>query len=537
MASSRTSRRKPMIALVGRPNVGKSTLFNFILKQKKALVEDRPGVTRDRNYAVVERYSIPFIVIDTGGFAGPEQGEIASQVREQALLAIEEADIVFVLFDGSQGLQAADEELVTIARQREQGVYYLVNKCDSPEQESRKLEFFALGIDPIHDVSALRGRGIRELVEGALQSLPHYESLKASEKSRRENEKQVEFEALAEEEVIEHISGPELIEKELQPEEKPTFAPVYFEDELAVTKQEYLQAHRLVERSRVQTVQAEEAPEETEEEQDPIDCIRVAIIGRPNVGKSTLLNTLVGEGRAITSPIAGTTRDTLDVTITRDGQRYEIVDTAGLRRKSKIVDTVERFSTVKAIRALTSCDVAVMVIDADNGPVEQDARLMGLAHEEGRGIVIAVNKWDIVEKDHKTVHQFTQKVRETFKFAPYAPIVFISALSGKRCPRVVEAVRKVAYARQKRVSTGRLNEILKRAIKRNSLPIYRGRPVKLYYASQVSAAPPRFVLFFNQPKGVHFSNMRYLKNAIRSQVDFEGTDIKLMARKRQKEEV
>lgn len=546
--------RTPVIAIVGRPNVGKSTLFNRVVGEKRAVVEDFAGVTRDRNYALVERFSAPFTLIDTGGFEVAPEDDLYKEVVQQSILAMEEADAIIALFDGESGEHPEDQDVVKFLREVKKPVCFVVNKCDGDEQAVRAAEFYRLGLGEIENVSALHGRGVRSLVENLLQSFPQYESLRQSFEDRKKLEKkkkqeldskleQVEFEDEDRVEAIEITDDPE--ENALEnvvDEMEPNFPEVFIPED-SKSAVSYLRSNKVAERGRTeyyysdeelrpQSISSEAAAEEEKEFIPEIDCINIAIIGRPNAGKSTLLNTLTGEQRAITSDIAGTTRDSLDLEVTRDGQRYRIVDTAGLRKKARISDKIERFSTMRALRSLADCDVAVVLIDAERGPSEQDTKIMGLAHDYGKGIVIAVNKWDLLEKNHKTVKKYTDDLRSTFKFAQYAPVVFISALSGRRCPKVIEMVKHVAEQRLKRISTNRLNRILKKQIVKYPPAQYRGHAIKLYYGTQVDAAPPRFILFFNQPKGLHFSYIRQLKNVLRKDFGFDGTDIKITCRKR-----
>jgi len=542
--------KMPIIAIVGRPNVGKSTLFNRVLGEQRAIVEDVPGVTRDRNYALVERFDITFLLVDTGGIGTDEENEMDKLVAEQTLIAAEEADVIIALFDGAAGCQESDREIVAILRRYDKPVYYVVNKCDGQEQALRTADFYQLGLDVIHDCSALHGRRVQLLFEEVLAKLPNYQALLASTAARRAREQEAaELARQAAEADAEAESQADLPadEEPLEPEEieesEPYFAPVFVPGESDESEEQYDRANRLLEISesvpRIEPEIEEELWRDDEQvnlsdDKTPkqLDNIRVAIVGRPNVGKSTLLNTLSGETRAITSPIAGTTRDTLDLKLRREGQDFIFVDTAGLRKKARIDDSVEHYSAIRSLSALSEADVAVVVIDATSGPTEQDTKIVGLAHEQGVGIVLAVNKWDLVEKDHKTVHSFTKKVREATKFAPYAPIVFVSALSGRRCPKIISTVREVAYERAKRVSTGKLNQVLKKALQRFAPPPYRGREIKLYYGVQVDISPPRFALFFNYPRALHFSFLRFLKNAMREEFGFDGTDIKLYSRKR-----
>jgi GTP-binding protein len=538
--------RTPIVAIVGRPNVGKSTLFNRIVGERRAVVEDIPGVTRDRNYALVHKYSVPFYVVDTGGFEVSPGDELAQLVSSQAELAAEEADLVAAIFDAKAGCQPGDGDIVQMLRRYDKPVLYLVNKCDGSEQSILGADFYSLGIDRLFDASALHGRGVDDFIETALKLIPWYDKLVQSQASKREAEKDLEIAAIR---YIAAHPTPESDDDEIDetltvepPEvELPvTFAPVFSGEENS-SWENYEKQHKILALSESIPVREDSLEEWEEEEGDApseveiplkIDLIKAAIIGRPNVGKSTLLNMLTGENRAITSPIAGTTRDSLDVEITRDGQRYLFVDTAGMRRKARVNNTIEQSSILRALRAIRDCDVALVLIDAVSGPSEQDAKILGLAHEEGKGVVLVINKWDLVEKDHLTVEQYRQRIKDEFKFSTYAPIVFVSAKTGRRCPKIIEEAKTVAYDRLKRVPTMRLNRLLSNVVKRRPPSVYRGRRIKLLFAAQVDVAPPRFALFFNYPKHVHFSYLRYLKNSIRDEFGFVGSDIKIAARSR-----
>lgn len=552
--------RTPIIAIVGRPNVGKSTLFNRIVGEKRAVVEDFAGVTRDRNYALVDKYSAPFTVVDTGGFEIAPEDELQRAVVDQTILAIEEADAIIALFDGEAGEHPEDADVVRFLRKVDKPVVYVVNKCDGEEQIIRVADFYRLGLSEIENVSALYGRGVRDLVEGMLENLPDYQALKQSFEDRKklaaERKERVLLEIETAKQAIDFsefedellpASSEESDIKEEQEEIEADFASVFVPDESSESDKiisDYIKDNRVAALKRTEYYYndpaiapdyLEEGQSESEEAKETIpviDCINIAIVGRPNAGKSTLLNTLTGERRAITSEIAGTTRDSLDLEILRDGQRYCIVDTAGLRKKARISDKIERFSTMRALRSLADCDVAVVLIDASRGPSDQDTKIMGLAHDYGKGIVIAVNKWDLVEKSHRTVKEYTDNLRQEFKFAHYAPVVFISALSGRRCPKIIETVKHIAEQRTKRISTNRFNRVLKHQLLRYPPTHYRGHAIKLYYGTQVESSPPRFILFFNQPKGLHFSYLRQLKNTLRKEFGFEGTDIKITCRKK-----
>ncbi|MBX7144718.1 MAG: ribosome biogenesis GTPase Der [Oligoflexia bacterium] len=442
----------PSVAIVGRTNVGKSSIFNSIAGKRIALVKDEPGVTRDRAYALVTRFGAPFTLIDTGGLVGEAEGEAQRAARRQCEFAVQEADLILCVFDGMHGVHALDHLVVDFLRQSEKPIIWIANKCEKEDSLSTSSDLFSLGLDEIKRVSAAHNIGIEEVVAEARTRLG-----------------------------------------------------------LPPPKDE-------------ETV---EAPSEDHP-------IRVAVVGRPNVGKSSLVNRLVGEERLATASEAGTTRDSIDVAFRYADQDYVLVDTAGMRRKARIDDdSVEEMSNMRTLRALARCDVAVVVIDATEGiPTEQDCRIAGLIHERGRGMVIVVNKWDAVEKDHRTVKDFERAVYGAFKFAAYAPIVFVSALTGRRCTAVFDKVKEVYEARRVRVKTSDLNRVLARAFEHNSPPGYHGEPVKLFFATQTACEPPSIVLFVNHPKRINFSYQRYLKNILREHFSFLGVDIRLVLRKR-----
>ncbi|MCC6932268.1 MAG: ribosome biogenesis GTPase Der [Deltaproteobacteria bacterium] len=539
----------PIIAIVGRPNVGKSTLFNRVVGENKAIVEDLPGVTRDRNYALVENYSFPFYLVDTGGYDTDNTDPLQKRVVEQTMVAVDEADIILCLFDGNTGLQAGDEEIVSILRGYNKTIFYYVNKCDGKEQEEKIYDFYALGVSELKDLSAKYGRNINDVVEETLKTLPDYE-----EQARRTKEKRERLQAQQEDMELEIQRELAALNTDDEDEEleddggdfefsdgpgegdsvEPRFAPVFTPGGEWESENDYLKENRLTKLapSKGSASTEEEQEEEKQEEVIALDLIKIALVGKPNVGKSTLYNTLLGEERVITSDIAGTTRDSVDTPLKRDGQDYLLVDTAGLRKKARVTDNVEHYSTLRALKALSAADVCVLVIDALEGVSEQDTKIAGLAHDQGLGLVICINKWDAVEKTHHSVHEFTLDVRDKLKFARYAPIIYISALSGRRCPRVLDTAKEVAYARQRRIPTGKLNRILKRVHERTSAPTYRGLVLKFYFAAQVAVAPPRIALFFNFTRGVHFSYLRALKNAIRDEFGFVGSDIKLSVRRK-----
>jgi GTP-binding protein len=444
------TRKIPAVAIVGRTNVGKSTLFNAIAGRRVAVVEDTPGVTRDRNYLVIGRHGFPFTLIDTGGLIGEESSGLEEAVRLQSDLAIKEADLILAVFDGLAGPQPHDADVVDNLRRSGKTVIAVVNKCEKPATAELAAEFYTLGLDDLVFVSAAHRIGIQQLIAT----------------------------------IREHLNIRE-------------------EDQF--------------------------------EEREPLkEAIRVAILGKPNVGKSTLVNTLVGEARVVASPIPGTTRDNIDVTVKRDGHTFVVVDTAGLRKKNKVdPESAERYGNLRSLKALVQCDVAVLMLDATAGlPTEQDARIAGLIHERGKSLIIVVNKWDAVEKDHTTVKAYTDMVHEVFKFARYAPIVFASALTGRRCPSILDTVLEVHQAANMRIATSDLNRLLDRAFTEKPPPVYRGHPVKLFFAVQASVSPPTIVLFMNFPKRINYGYERYLKNQIREVYPFPGNDIKFQLKKR-----
>lgn len=444
----------PTIAIVGRTNVGKSTLFNRLAGRRLAIVEDTPGVTRDRSYAFIDRHNRKFTLIDTGGLIGEEEHDFSAAVRAQAELAIAEADIVIAIFDGRVGLHPQDQDVVAILRRSAKPVYWVINKCEQPAAKTGAIEFYQLGIDHFFCVSALHGDGVSDLLDA--------------------------------------------IFAELTPTKEHPDTPINSENQ----------------------------------------AVRLAILGKPNVGKSTLINRLLGEQRLITSTIAGTTRDSITIPITRLGQRFLLMDTAGLRRKSKINNqSVERFSTLRAIQALAGCDVALLLLDASDGPpAEQDAKIAKLVHERGKALVIVVNKWDAVEKDHRSAKLYQDSLSDVLRFVSYAPVVFVSALTGRRCPSIWTKVQEVYTASSTRVQTAELNRVLTQAVIRHTPAAHRGKQVKLYFGTQTGVNPPTFVLFCNHPKGISSSYQRYIKNSIRAAFGFEGTDLKLLVRKRRSQD-
>ncbi len=435
---------KPIVAIVGRPNVGKSTLFNDLAGSRISIIQDTPGVTRDRIYADVEWLDRSFTMIDTGGIEPDSSDIILSQMREQAQIAIDTADVILFLTDLKQGLVDADAKVADMLRRSRKPVLLVVNKVDSWQRdEAGVYEFYNLGIGDPYPISAANRTGIGDLLDEVLRRLP--------EKSAAE-----------------------------------------------------------------------------EEDHRP----KIAIVGKPNVGKSSIINRLLGEDRLIVSDIAGTTRDAVDTEVRFNQKEYVFIDTAGIRRKNKIREDLEHYMIVRAVAAIERSDVVVCVIDAKEGVTEQDAKIAGIAHERGKGIIIAVNKWDALEKDNHTVKKFTEKIRSTLSFMQYADIIFISAKTGQRLTRLYPMIDEVIESANKRVQTGVLNEILSEAVALQQPPMDKGKRLKCFYMTQVSVAPPTFVLFVNEKKLMHFSYERYIENQIRTAFGFKGTAIRIITRER-----
>lgn len=439
---------RPVVAIVGRPNVGKSTLFNALAGERISIVKDTPGVTRDRIYADVSWLDYNFTMIDTGGIE-PESGDvILSQMREQAQIAIDTADVIIFITDVKQGLVDSDSKVADMLRRSHKPVVLVVNKVDSFEKYMTDVyEFYNLGIGDPHPISAASMLGLGDMLD----------------------------------EVVKHFP-------------------------------------------------------DSSKHDDEDDRPRVAIVGKPNVGKSSLINKLAREDRVIVSDIAGTTRDAIDTAIKYDGKEYIFIDTAGLRRKNKIKEDIERYSIIRAVSAVERADVVIVVIDATEGVTEQDARIAGIAHERGKGIIIAVNKWDAIEKDNNTVKQHTEKIRQILSFIPYAEILFISAKSGQRLNKIFELIDVVIENNSMRVATGVLNEIVTEAVAMQQPPTDKGKRLKIYYVTQVSVKPPTFVIFVNDKNLMHFSYTRYLENRIRDTFGFRGTALKFITRERKENE-
>jgi GTP-binding protein len=486
----------PTVCIVGRTNVGKSTLFNALVGRRTAVVKDQSGVTRDRYYELVTRHDFPFTLIDTGALVGEEDLELHEAVRQQTQLAMRQSDLIIVVFDGLHGLHPLDSEVVDLVRQMEKPTIYVANKCEKPSAAMTATELYGLGLDEIIPLSAAHRRGLRDL-------LAKMEELVGSSGLRTE---------LAD--------GKDEAYQENEDEGEEN-SPRY-DDESA-------EADEIV----MPDVDSDE-PALPGLEDDSDRPINIAIIGKPNVGKSTFVNRLLGEERLITSPIAGTTRDSITCELTRNGQIFQIVDTAGLRKKAGVKEnTVERFSNIRTLRSLAQSDVAVFLLDASEGiPTEQDARIVGLAHEKGKSLVIVVNKWDLIEKDSRIAEEYRHAIRMTFKFAAYAPVIFVSALTGLRCLSVFDEVKTVHAAARVRLTTGQVNKLFTDAFNVRPPPVYRGVPIKLLYATQVAANPPTFAVFVNHPERLRFNYERYLKNTVRRHYPFPGSDVRILFRRR-----
>lgn len=440
--------RKQVVAIVGRPNVGKSTLFNALAGEMISIVKDTPGVTRDRIYADVTWLDNTFTLIDTGGIEPDSDDIILSQMREQAQIAIDTADVIIFITDVRQGLVDSDSKVADMLRRSRKPVVLVVNKVDSFEKFMPDVyEFYNLGIGEPVPISAASRLGIGDMLE----------------------------------EVSSHFT--------------------------------------------------EEAVSEIED-----DRPRIAIVGKPNVGKSSIINKLLGEDRVIVSDIAGTTRDAVDTEIKRNDKEYVFIDTAGLRRKSKIKEELERYSIIRTVTAVERSDVAVLVIDAVEGVTEQDAKIAGIAHERGKGVIIAVNKWDAVEKNDKTIYEYTKRVREILSYMPYAELIFISAKTGQRLDKLFELIDVVIQNQTLRVATGVLNEIMAEAVALQQPPSDKGKRLRLYYITQVAVKPPTFVIFVNYKELMHFSYTRYIENKIREAFGFKGTSLKFIIRERNDKE-
>ena len=439
---------KPIVAIVGRPNVGKSTLFNVLAGEKISIVQDTPGVTRDRIYADINWLDYNFTLIDTGGIEPESDNIILKSMREQAEIAIETADVILFMTDVRQGMVDDDAKVADMLRRSKKPIVLVVNKVDSFEKFMPDVyEFYNLGLGDPHPISGSSRLGIGDMLD----------------------------------EVVSHFN--------------------------------------------------ESAKDDTEDERP-----RIAIIGKPNVGKSSIINKLLGEDRVIVSDIAGTTRDAVDTEIVRNGREYVFIDTAGLRRKSKIKEDIERYSIIRTVSAVERCNVAVLVIDATEGITDQDAKIAGIAHDRGKGMIIAVNKWDAIEKNDKTIYKFTEEIRNKLSYMPYAELLFISAQTGQRLPKLFETIDAVIENHSLRIATGVLNEIMSEAVAMQQPPSDKGKRLKIYYMTQVSVKPPTFVMFVNDVALTHFSYTRYIENRIRESFGFRGTSIRFINRERKEKE-
>lgn len=439
---------KPIVAIVGRPNVGKSTLFNQIGKRRVSIVDDMPGVTRDRIYMDAVWLNHEFTLIDTGGIEILSNDKILSDIRSQAKIAMDEADVIIFVVDGRTGLTSADEDVAKILRGTKKPVVLAVNKIDSIQLDVNTYEFYNLGLGNPIGISASNALNLGDLLDEVVKNFP-------------DNENEVRDD----------------------------------------------------------------------------DEIRIAVIGRPNVGKSSLVNSLLGEERVIVSDIPGTTRDAIDTHFFKDGTKFTLIDTAGMRRKSKIDEPVERYSIVRSLRAIDRADVVLMLIEAPAGITEQDKKIAGYAHDSGKGCVIVVNKWDIFPDKHdRSTNRFTDKLRDEIGFLQYAPVLYASALTGQRVNRVTELVKFVAEQQSMRIQTSVLNELIRDAIAVNPPPTKKGKQLKIFFMTQADICPPRFVIFVNNPELLHFSYLRFIENRLRESYGFEGTPLKFVVRKRNEED-
>jgi GTPase len=435
---------KPVVAIVGRSNVGKSTLFNRLSEKRKAIVINEPGATRDRNYDDCTWYGKPFLLIDTGGFEPVATEQILVQMREQSKLAIEEADIIIFMMDGRDGLMPGDVEIAHTLRETKKPVFIAVNKVDGPRQEGLVHEFFELGVEKVYTLSALHGIGVGELMEDLSKYL---------------------------------------------------------------------------------------YPAEDDDEED-LDWIRIAVIGKPNVGKSSLVNKILGYERTIVNQLPGTTRDAIDTLFTLNDRKYLLIDTAGIRRKSRVSLTLEKYSVIQALRAIDRCDIALVLIDAEEGITEQDAKIVGLVFEKGAACIIVVNKWDMLKKDNHTVSEYMRDIRDKIKFMDFAPIIFISALKGQRVFKIFDLVDAVYGQYTKRVGTAELNKKVRELVAMKPLPRFENREQHLTYVTQTSVKPPSFVFFVSKPRGIHFSYERFLLNQLREAFGFDYVPLRLIFRKK-----
>ncbi|EHG2758368.1 TPA: ribosome biogenesis GTPase Der [Listeria monocytogenes] len=433
---------KPVVAIVGRPNVGKSTIFNRIVGERVSIVEDVPGVTRDRIYNSAEWLGKEFNIIDTGGIDLSDE-PFLEQIRAQAEIAIDEADVIIFITNGREGVTDADEQVAKILYRSNKPIVLAINKVDNPEMRDQIYDFYSLGFGEPYPISGSHGLGLGDMLDAVRAHFP-----------------------------------------------------------------------------------------KEEEEEYPDDTVKFSLIGRPNVGKSSILNGLLGEDRVIVSDIAGTTRDAIDTTYTFDGQDYVMIDTAGMRKRGKVYESTEKYSVLRAMRAIERSDVVLVVINAEEGIREQDKRIAGYAHDAGRAIIIVVNKWDAINKDEKTINVWTEDIREQFQFLSYAPIVFVSAKTKQRLNNLFPLINQVSDNHSLRVQSSMLNDVISDAVAMNPSPMDKGKRLKIFYTTQVAVKPPTFVVFVNDPELMHFSYERFLENRIREAFPFEGTPIRVIARKR-----
>jgi len=437
---------KPLVVIVGRPNVGKSTLFNRITDTHAAIVEDIPGVTRDRNYLDAMWGEKSFIVVDTGGFYPEPPEDIYIQAREQALFAVDEGDIVIHLLDGKEGLTPSDMELARLLRASGKKILWAVNKIDAPVREDRMYDFYAIGTEDLWPISSVTGHGLEEFMERLSELLPSYKG-------------------------------------------------------------------------------------------EITDLPKIAVVGKPNAGKSTIVNALLGKNRMLVSEVPGTTRDSIDSVCTYHGRKYMLIDTAGLRKKGKVGYSIERFSMVRAIRSIERCDVALIVIDALEGITEQDVKVAGLVKEYGKGAIFLLNKWDAVQNPDTEFKRIVPEVRKKMWFSQYAPVISVSGLMKKRLTRIFQVIDKIIDERKKRVSTAELNRFFRGVAAAHPLPMYKGRQVKLYYMTQVKGEPPAFVIFANYPEAVRETHLRFIERSLREEFTFEGTPLRIFVRARKREKL
>ncbi len=436
---------KPVVAIIGRANVGKSTLFNRLVRRKKAVIDDLPGLTRDRNYSEVTWEGKDFILIDTGGFEPLSPENLFAQIREQTQLAIEEADTIIFLADGREGLNPSDIEIVRMLQSTKKQIYYVINKIDGPKQKESMVEFYQMGVECLYPVSAKHKLGISDLLDEITEKFP-----------------------------------------------------------------------------------------DSKHEDNNDSRIKIAIVGRPNVGKSSLINKILRNERLLTDESPGTTRDSIDTNFTFNDQKYLLIDTAGIRRKSRVSLRLEKYCIVEALKSLDRCDIAILLIDAIEGVTQQDTKIINFIHEKGRACIIVVNKWDLISKDNTTHKSYLERIRYDLKFLEFAPVIFLSALTGQRVFNIFKLVPRIYDNYLKRIQTHPLNKIISQATQYHPPPMVKNRNLKFYYSTQIGVAPPHFIIFTNYPKDVHFSYQRFLVNQFREHFEFEGTPIRISFKERKR---